>query len=92
VLLASIATAASRYGVAVVLTGMGTDGAIGAAAVREQGGLVIAQDKASSAIYGMPKAAVDAGAQAVLPPDQIVGRLLRLRPSPLGPSPLAGFR
>src|SRR6185437_7202432 len=87
VLLASVATAAGRYGVAVVLTGMGTDGAIGAAAVVEQGGLVIAQDKASSAIYGMPRAAADAGAHAVLPPDQIVGRLLKLRPSPLG-----GFR
>jgi two-component system chemotaxis response regulator CheB len=87
VLLTSIAAAAGRYGVAVVLTGMGTDGAIGAAAVRERGGLVIAQDKASSAIYGMPKAAADAGAQAVLPPDQIVGRLLRLRSAPLG-----GFR
>lgn len=86
VLLASIATAAGRYGVAVVLTGMGTDGAIGAAAVRERGGLVIAQDRASSAIYGMPKAAADAGAHAVLPPDQIVARLLRLRPSPLGRS------
>jgi two-component system chemotaxis response regulator CheB len=84
VLLSSIAAAAGRYGVAVVLTGMGTDGAVGAAAVRERGGLVIAQDEASSAIYGMPRAAADVGAHAVLPPDQIAGRLLRLQPSPLG--------
>jgi len=84
VLFASIAAAAGRYGVAVVLTGMGNDGAVGAAAVQEHGGLVIAQDEASSAIYGMPKATADAGAHAVLPPDQIAGRLLRLRPAPLG--------
>jgi two-component system chemotaxis response regulator CheB len=84
VLFTSIASAAGRFGVVVVLTGMGADGAAGAAAVRERGGLVIAQDEASSAIYGMPKAAAYAGAQAVLPPDQIVGRLIALRPSPLG--------
>ena len=83
VLFTSIAAAAERYGVAVVLTGMGSDGAAGAASVRERGGLVIAQDEASSAIYGMPKAAAT-GAHAVLPPDQIVGRLLRLRPATLG--------
>jgi two-component system, chemotaxis family, protein-glutamate methylesterase/glutaminase len=84
VLFASIAAAAGRSGVAVVLTGMGADGAVGAAAVRQRGGLVIAQDEASSAIYGMPKAAAEAGAHAVLPPDQIADRLRRLRPSPLG--------
>jgi len=84
VLFASIAATAGRHGVAVVLTGMGSDGAAGAAAVRESGGLVIAQDEASSAIYGMPKAAAEAGAHAVLPPDQIAERLLRLRHAPLG--------
>jgi two-component system chemotaxis response regulator CheB len=83
VLFTSIAAATGRYGVAIVLTGMGSDGAAGAAAVRERGGLVIAQDEASSAIYGMPKAAAT-GAHAVLPPDQIVDRLLRLRPATLG--------
>jgi two-component system, chemotaxis family, protein-glutamate methylesterase/glutaminase len=83
VLLESIAVAAGRSGVAVVLTGMGTDGAAGAAVLHQRGGLVIAQDEASSAVYGMPKAATARGADAVLPPDGIAARLLRLSPERL---------
>ena len=69
VLLSSIAAAAGQAGVAVILSGMGTDGAAGAAAVRRRGGLVIAQDEQSSAVFGMPKAAIDLGVDAVLSPD-----------------------
>jgi two-component system chemotaxis response regulator CheB len=83
VLFESIAVAAGRSGVAVVLTGMGTDGAAGAAALRRRGGLVIAQDEPSSAVYGMPKAAAAGGVDAVLPPDGIAARLLQLSPEPL---------
>lgn len=79
--------AAGRSGIAVILTGMGTDGAAGAAALRHRGGLVIAQDEASSAVYGMPKAAAAGGVDAVLPPDGIAARLLRLGPQPLPGSP-----
>ena len=86
ILLASIATAAGRRGVAVVLTGMGNDGAAGTAAVHTAGGLAITQDRASSAIYGMPKAAFDRGADLALPPDQIVRCLAALRYQPLGGS------
>jgi len=82
VLLNSIARAAGRHGAAIVLTGMGHDGAAGAAAVRAAGGLAITQDEASSAIYGMPKAALDHGVDLVLTPDQIVGCLLALRYRP----------
>ena len=57
-LLASIAAAAGPTGVAIVLSGIGTDGAAGAAAVRRRGGLAIAQDRASSAVFGMPQAAI----------------------------------
>jgi two-component system chemotaxis response regulator CheB len=83
VLFESIAATAGRAGVAVVLTGMGSDGAAGAAALRRRGGLVIAQDEASSAVYGMPKAAAALGVDAVLPPEDIVARLLRLGYRPL---------
>ena len=78
VLLTSIAAASGRAGVAVVLTGMGSDGAAGAAAVLRQGGLAIAQDEQSSAVFGMPKSAIDLGVTVVLPPEKIAARLLGL--------------
>jgi two-component system, chemotaxis family, protein-glutamate methylesterase/glutaminase len=82
VLLGSIAAAAGRTGVAVVLSGMGSDGAAGAAAVRRSGGLAIAQDEQSSAVFGMPKAAIDLGIEVVLPPAQIASCLLALHHQP----------
>jgi two-component system chemotaxis response regulator CheB len=64
---------------AVVLTGMGTDGAHGAGDVVSAGGGVIAQDEASSVVWGMPGAAAHAGVcSAVLPLDQIAPKLVRL--------------
>jgi two-component system chemotaxis response regulator CheB len=65
--------------VAVNLTGMGEDGVAELHAVRQAGGRVIAQDQASSAVFGMPGAAVAAGlADEVLPPDKIAARLVEL--------------
>ena len=83
VLLDSIAETAGRAGVAIVLSGMGRDGAAGAAAVRRRGGLAIAQDEKSSAVFGMPKAAIDQGVDVVLAPGEILGCLLRLWHEPL---------
>ena len=77
-LLESIASAAGRTGVAIVLSGMGSDGAAGAAAVRRGGGLAIAQDRSSSVVFGMPQAAIDQGAELVLSPAEIVTALLGL--------------
>jgi two-component system, chemotaxis family, protein-glutamate methylesterase/glutaminase len=82
VLLAGIAAAAGRTGVGVVLSGIGSDGAAGAAAIRSSGGLAIAQDEESSAVFGMPKAAIDLGVDAVLPPSRIAACLLGLQPEP----------
>lgn len=54
--------------VVVVLTGMGQDGMLGSKVVVENGGSVIAQDEASCAVYGMPKAVVENKlCRAVLP-------------------------
>lgn len=68
---------------AVLLTGMGEDGARGLLALREAGAWTAAQDQASSVVYGMPKAARDMGAACeILPLDEVGARLLALgRPS-----------
>lgn len=76
VLLASIAEHSGADAAAVVLTGMGKDGAAGARAVRDAGGLTIAQDEATSAIFGMPRAAIESGAELVLPLSAIAPRLV----------------
>jgi two-component system chemotaxis response regulator CheB len=76
------ASAARVYGcsaLALILTGMGTDGAIGAGDIAAAGGSVIAQDEATSVVWGMPGSAAHAGAcSAVLPLDEIAPRVLRI--------------
>ena len=73
---------AREYGAtcaAAILTGMGQDGARGLLAVREAGGVTIAQDEASSIVYGMPReAALIGAAQLVLPLSEIGPALTRL--------------
>jgi two-component system chemotaxis response regulator CheB len=65
--------------VALILTGMGDDGVEGLRAVRQAGGQVIAQDEATSVVWGMPGAAVAAGlADSVLPLDAIPIRLAEM--------------
>jgi two-component system, chemotaxis family, protein-glutamate methylesterase/glutaminase len=78
VLFRSAARAFGHRLVAAVLTGMGQDGTRGAAPIREAGGYVIAQDEATSVVWGMPGAVVHAGlANDVLPLDLIAPALLR---------------
>ncbi len=75
-------SAAAVYGagvLAVVLTGMGSDGMLGARLIRELGGGVLAQDQATSAVWGMPGAVTHAGlAHKVLPLSAIAPEILRL--------------
>jgi two-component system, chemotaxis family, protein-glutamate methylesterase/glutaminase len=64
---------------ALVLTGMGSDGMRGGKEIVATGGSVIAQDEASSVVWGMPGAAANAGiCAAILPLDQIAPKLVRL--------------
>lgn len=79
-LLLSLAKTFKSHAAAVVLTGMGKDGAAGAQAVRAAGGFVIAQDEATSAVYGMPKVVAEAGADQVLPLEEIAPRLRGFSP------------
>jgi two-component system chemotaxis response regulator CheB len=76
------ASAARTYGratAAVILTGMGSDGVEGLKAVRAAGGAVLAQDEASSVVFGMPREAVAAGVvDATLPAEEIAPRLVAL--------------
>lgn len=78
VLFHSMAEQCGSSGIGVILTGMGDDGAAGLLALRRAGGITIAQDEASSAVYGMPKAAHDQGAvNQVLPLADISAEVLR---------------
>ncbi len=66
---------------AVVLTGLGRDGEIGARAVKAAGGVVVTQHASTCVIYGMPKACVESGlSDAQLTPAEIAAALLRLSP------------
>ncbi|OGX37605.1 MAG: hypothetical protein A3C53_03710 [Omnitrophica WOR_2 bacterium RIFCSPHIGHO2_02_FULL_68_15] len=64
--------------IGVILTGMGRDGVMGLQAVHAAGGTVLAQDEATSAIFGMPKAAIDAGVvDDIVPLPKMAAALIR---------------
>jgi two-component system, chemotaxis family, protein-glutamate methylesterase/glutaminase len=71
-LLKSVASSAGPRAIGVILTGMGDDGVEGARAIRDAGGIVVAESQESAVVYGMPGAAVRAGIpHKVLPLPQI---------------------
>ncbi|HKT85917.1 MAG TPA: chemotaxis-specific protein-glutamate methyltransferase CheB [Novosphingobium sp.] len=74
---ASLADEIGDRALGVVLSGMGRDGALGAARIVAAGGSIFAQDEASCAVWGMPRAVAEAGlASAILPPREIACRIL----------------
>jgi len=75
-------SAARMYGpaaLAVVMTGMGSDGLDGARAVHQGGGVVLAQDEASSAVWGMPGRVSEAGIATATLPLSAIGTVLQQR-------------
>ena len=78
VLMISLAEIYGAKNVAVVLTGMGGDGALGIKAIKNKGGATIAQDEKTSVVYGMPRAAAQLNAAIeVLPLDGIAAAVVR---------------
>ena len=76
-LFASVARTAGSASIAVLMTGMGADGAVELKLIKDMGGLTLAQDEASSVVFGMPGVAVAMGAACrVLPLDQIASVLI----------------
>ncbi|MEH1968093.1 protein-glutamate methylesterase/protein-glutamine glutaminase [Nostoc sp.] len=90
VLLRSVAEVYGAGAIAVILTGMGQDGLHGCQCIREAGGQVLAQDKATSVVWGMPSFVVNAGlANQILPLNQIADEIMhRIRCNQVPPSDL----
>ena len=61
ILMQSIAAAYRSLAMGVIMTGMGSDGALGMKAIYRQGGLTVGQDEASCTVYGMPRACAELG-------------------------------
>lgn len=75
----SVAAAYTEHAIAVVLTGTGSDGAMGVTAIKKTGGTVIAQNESSAEFYGMPGAAISTGSvDFILPLNEIGAALLSL--------------
>jgi two-component system, chemotaxis family, protein-glutamate methylesterase/glutaminase len=78
VLFRSIARIAGSNAVGIIMTGMGSDGALGLKAMRDARARTIAQDEATSVVFGMPKEAIKAGAvETILPLGDIAREILR---------------
>ena len=75
--LRSLAAACGERAICAILSGTGTDGSLGLKAVKEKGGLVIVQDPAEAAFDGMPRSAINSGADLVLAVAAIPAALLR---------------
>lgn len=84
VLLESLARARHRYAIGIVLSGIGSDGTTGLAAVHRAGGVTMVQDRASSVVYGMPQSALDLGVvdevvELDRMPEKLLATVIKLR-------------
>jgi len=88
ILLESAAKAYGRRALGVILTGMGEDGAAGMLAIKQAGGVTVAQNEETCVVFGMPGAAVERNAvDHLVPGDEVASALLRLargEPVPTG--------
>jgi two-component system, chemotaxis family, protein-glutamate methylesterase/glutaminase len=75
----SLARERGRSAIGVVLSGMGSDGAAGLLAMRGRGAMTIAQDRESSPVFGMPRAAIENGAALHVLPASAIAAALRRR-------------
>ena len=76
----SVGTVLGNTSLALILTGMGNDGTTGLISLKQAGGYIIAQNEASSVVFGMPKAVIEAGlADEILSLEQIAQRLYRMQ-------------
>lgn len=83
-LFSSLARNWREKGLAALLTGMGNDGANGLLLLRKAGWTTVAQDKESSVVYGMPKAAAEIGAaRKILPASEIPGLIVKFSENPV---------
>jgi two-component system, chemotaxis family, protein-glutamate methylesterase/glutaminase len=79
ILFKSVANVYGKNSIAAILSGMGSDGALGMQEIYNVGGATIAQDKKSSIVFGMPKSAIEMGiVRDVLPIDSVALRILEL--------------
>lgn len=77
-MLVSVATSYKERALGLILSGMGEDGVVGMQAIKKAGGATLAQDSASSVVYGMNRAAVEKGCvEKILGLDDIPGELMR---------------
>jgi two-component system, chemotaxis family, protein-glutamate methylesterase/glutaminase len=78
VMMQSVASTFHSLAMGVIMTGMGSDGAQGMAAIHREGGLTIGQDEQSCAVYGMPRVCAEMGVlNRVVPLSQIPGEIVR---------------
>jgi len=76
VTLASLAKYVGSRSIAVILTGLGSDGAQGCSLLKKHGGFVIVQDRRTSTVYGMPKAVIELGVADLILPYYLIPREL----------------